>query len=298
LKNQSISFNAWLAFAVVSIFWGTTFYAIRVGVESFPPLLMAGFRHTIGGVLICSYFLLRGYSLPGIKQLKTFAINGILMLSLGNGLVTWAEMYVSSGLAALICALTPVWIILFNTFSAGKEPIGWRVLVGICLCLFGQILIFYDNFQDLMNPAYAMGIVAVLMANFTWAMGTVYARNHQTNVHPLFGAGLQMIAGGLLLDITGTLRGEWVGFNPEPKSVWALIYLISVGSIISYGAYMYVIKKMPASIVSTYAYINTMVAIVLGWALLDEKLTVEMISAAILTIGGVWLVSKTTKKQA
>src|SRR5436190_12140253 len=121
MKNEKLF--AWLAFAAVSVFWGTTFFAIRIGVASFPPVLMAGFRHSAGGILICTYFLLKGTRLPSLKELKVFAVNGILMLTLGNGLVTWAELYVSSGLAALICALTPIWIVILNSFTGVREKI-------------------------------------------------------------------------------------------------------------------------------------------------------------------------------
>lgn len=293
-KQQSV--NAWLAYAAVAFFWGTTFYAIRVGVKHFPPFLMAGFRHTIGGTLICSYFLLRGYKIPSLQHLKIFAINGFLMLVIGNGLVTWAEQYVSSGLAALICSLTPVWIIAINSVSGKKEKLTWLVFTGIALCLIGQIIIFRDNLAEFANPNYTLGIILILMANIGWAVGTVYTKNNQTGVHPLLVAGLQMIAGGIILDIMGTTLGEWNNFHPTQESVLALAYLIVFGSILAYGAYMYVLKHLPAAMVSTYAYINTLVAVLLGWMLLDEPLNIMVWLAVALTITGVYIVNKTFQK--
>lgn len=290
MKNEKLF--AWLAFALVAFFWGTTFFAIRVGVQSFPPMLLAGFRHSIGGILICSYFLLRGYKIPPLKQLKVFAINGFLMLVLGNGLVTWAEIYVSSGLAALICSLTPIWIVMLNTFSGKKEKVTTQVIIGLSICLAGQLLIFNDNIKDFANPNYTLGIVFILIANLAWAMGTVYSKNNKSDVHPLFGAGLQMIVGGTILDIIGTYRGEWQQLNPNADAIWALIYLIVFGSIVAYGAYMYVLQKLPATIVSTYAYINTIVAVILGWLWLNEKLNLVLGIAVLMTIGGVWLVNR------
>ena len=292
------SINAWLAFAAVSFFWGTTFLAIRIGVTSFPPFLMAGFRHSLGGIFICSYFLIRGYKIPPLKTLKVYFINGILMLVLGNGLVTWAEIYVSSGLAALICSLTPIWMVVFNAMSGQKEKLTIQVFIGLAICLFGQFLIFHDNLKDFSNPNYTIGIVFILVANASWAFGSIYAKNHKTDTHPLFGAGLQMIAGGFILDVFGTMRGEWSAMHPTMDSVWALIYLVTAGSIIAYGAYMYVLKHMPATIVSTYAYINTIVAVVLGWLWIDEKLNNITVIAVALTIGGVYLINKTFQKTA
>lgn len=291
MNLKSDKLYAWLAFAAVAFFWGTTFMAIRVGVESFPPFLMAGFRHSIGGVLICSYFLLRGYKLPDAKALKVFAINGFLMLVLGNGLVTWAEIYVSSGLAALICSLTPIWIVLINSFSGKREKVNALVWLGFAICLAGQFLIFNDNLKDFANPNYSLGIVFILIANFAWAVGTIYSKNHQTDTHPLFGAGIQMISGGVILDVFGTLRGEWSHMHPTNEGIMMLAYLVVFGSILAYGAYMYVLKKLPATIVSTYAYINTIVAVILGWLWLDEKLNAIMAISVLLTIGGLWLIN-------
>ncbi len=294
--NRSVNFNAWLAYAAVAIFWGTTFFAIRVGVETFPPFLMAGFRHSIGGILICLYFYLKGYKLPPKKDLKVFAINGLLMLAFGNGLVTWAEQYVNSGLAALICSLTPIWIIAVNSVSGQKEKLNYIIGLGILLCLFGQFLLFKDNIKDFADPNYAIGIISILIANIAWAVGTVYSKNHRSDTNPLFGAGLQMVCGGIILDLVGTARGEWSNLHPSSEAVWALVYLILFGSIIAYGAYMYVLKLLPATIISTYAYINTVVAVFLGWLWLDEPLNMLVWTAVVLTIAGVYLVNKSYSK--
>lgn len=294
--NRSVNFNAWLAYAAVAIFWGTTFFAIRVGVETFPPFLMAGFRHSIGGILICLYFYLKGYKLPPKKDLKVFAINGLLMLAFGNGLVTWAEQYVNSGLAALICSLTPIWIIAVNSVSGQKEKLNYIIGLGILLCLFGQFLLFKDNIKDFADPNYAIGIISILIANIAWAVGTVYSKNHRSDTNPLFGAGLQMVCGGIILDLVGTARGEWSNLHPSSEAVWALVYLILFGSIIAYGAYMYVLKLLPATIISTYAYINTVVAVFLGWLWLNEPLNMLVWTAVVLTIAGVYLVNKSYSK--
>ena len=160
------------------------------------------------------------------------------------------------------------------------------------MCLLGQFLLFKDNVKDFADPNYAIGIVAILIANIAWAIGTVYSKNHKSDTHPLFGAGLQMICGGIILDIVGTARGEWSNLHPSSDAIWALVYLIIFGSIIAYGAYMYVLKKLPATIVSTYSYVNTVVAVFLGWLWLDEPLNALVWMAVVLTIAGVYLVNK------
>lgn len=289
--------NAWLAFAAVSIFWGTTFLAIRIGVETFPPFLMAGFRHTLGGVLICAYFLIRGYKLPAPGILKTFAINGFLMLVIGNGLVTWAEKYVNSGLTAIICSVTPIWIVVVNSVSGQKEKITFQAITGLGICLAGQFLIFSNNLKDFANPDYTLGIIFIVIANIAWAIGTVYAKSRETTVHALFGAGLQMIPSGIMLTAIGTAAGEWSNINPGAESVLAVVYLAIFGSIVAFGAYMYALKELPATIVSTYTYINTIIAVGLGWLWLNEPVNTEIWLAVFLTIAGLYLVKKNFSKK-
>jgi drug/metabolite transporter (DMT)-like permease len=291
LKQHPLLFP-WLAFAAVSIFWGTTFLAISIGVKTFPPLLMAAFRHTAAGIILLTYFLLRGYKIPSFSTLKTFSFNGVLMLAGGNGIISWGMQYVGSGLTALICALTPVWIVIINRVSGNQEKLHPLAVLGFLVCLIGQFFLFKDKVELFKDEMFVWGVLAVILSNFLWALGTVYSKNHQTQTHPLFASAWQMIPGGLFLFILALFRGEMHAFSPAPEAINALIYLILFGSILGYGSYMYVIKKLPATIVSTYAYINTMVAIILAWFWLQESMDFSTIIALILTISGVYLVNK------
>lgn len=291
MKQHPLLFP-WLAFAAVSIFWGTTFLAISIGVKTFPPLLMAAFRHTAAGIILLTYFLLRGYKIPSFSSLKTFSFNGVLMLAGGNGIISWGMQYVGSGLTALICALTPVWIVIINRVSGNQEKLHPLAVLGFLVCLIGQFFLFKDKVELFKDEMFVWGVLAVILSNFLWALGTVYSKNHQTQTHPLFASAWQMIPGGLLLFILALFRGEMHAFSPAPEAINALIYLILFGSILGYGSYMYVIKKLPATIVSTYAYINTMVAIILAWFWLQESMDFSTIIALILTISGVYLVNK------
>lgn len=289
--------KAWLAYSAVAIFWGTTFLAIKVAIHSFPPFALAAFRHTSAGIILVSYFLIRGYKLPQLKTLGTFAINGFLMLTMGNGIISWGMQYVDSGLAALFSALTPIWIVLINHLCGNKEKGGLLVAIGFVLCIIGSGLIFYNHSSELSNISFVWGLVAVFISNVCWAGGTVYSKNHQTMVHPLFGAGLQMIPGGIICAIIAGFTGEFKQLNPEPNAIFSLIYLIAFGSILAYGSYMYIIKKLPAITVSTYAYVNTIVAVIIGWLWLNEQLTFALLNAMIFTIGGVFLINYSIQKQ-
>lgn len=214
------------------------------------------------------------------------------MLAGGNGIISWGMQYVGSGLTALICALTPVWIVIINRVSGNQEKLHPMAVLGFVICLCGQFFLFKDKIKLFEDPMFIWGILAVVLSNFFWALGTVYSKNHKTNEHPLFASGLQMIPGGVLLFIISFFRGEMQHVAPSSEAIWALAYLIVFGSILAYGSYMYVIKQLPATIVSTYAYINTIVAIILGWFWLHEALDTSTIISVVLTIIGVFLVSK------
>ena len=285
-------FLPWLAFVAVSIFWGTTFLAIRIGVQSFPPLLMAACRHSIAGVMVVSFFLIRGYKFPTLKNLRTFSVNGILMLAGGNGIISWAMQYVDSGMTALICVLTPVWIVLINKLSGSREPITFWAIIGFTICLIGQVLLFKDKLHLFKDVHYLYGLIAIVISNILWALGTIYSKNHISNTPPLFTAGLQMIPGGAILFLAAFMRGEFNEVHPQANAIGAVAYLIVFGSLLGYTSYMYVIKKLPAIIVSTYAYFNTFVAIILGWLWLHETLDAATLISMVFTIVGVYIITR------
>lgn len=299
LKHPNI--KAYLAFVAVAIFWGTTFLAIRVGINSdgihlFPPFLLAAFRHTIAGLLICGYFIVfKKQPLPSIKQFKQFSINGALMLVGGNGIISWGMQYVDSGLAALICALTPLWIVFINLIIGSTEKVTKTMWVGFIICLLAQYLIFYDKVNLLSDKNYILGLIAIVVSNICWALGTVFSKSHKSNLPVLYNAGLQMIPGGIILMFISTFLGDWAKFNPSTNSVLALMYLVLFGSLLAYGCFMYILKVLPAALVSTYAYFNTIVAVILGYLFLNEVINTKVIIAMILTILGVYLVGRKSK---
>lgn len=293
--NKSEQNLAWTAFAVVSIVWGTTFYAIRVGLESMPPFLMAAVRQSTAGLILISYFLIKGYKLPPLHEYKRFAIIGTLMFLLGNGLVSWGMIYVPTGLAAIVCALTPVWMVLINSFGKQREFVNYRVIIGFVLCLVAQVLIFKDKGLELSNPSYAIGLAFIFIANIAWAFGSIYAKRTHISTHPMLASGFQMLFGGILLAAVGFSTGEASRFEMNQDGALSLVYLILLGSLLSYGCFMYMLKRLPAAVVSTYAYINTVVAVILGWLLLSETLNLNMLAGVLFTLAGVWIISKNVK---
>lgn len=217
------------------------------------------------------------------------------MLVGGNGIISWGMQYVDSGLAALICALTPLWIVFINLIMGSNEKVTKIMWVGFVICLLAQYLIFYDKVNLLSDKNYILGLIAIVVSNICWALGTVFSKSHISNLPVLYSAGLQMIPGGIILLIISTVLGDWAKFNPGTNSIYALVYLVLFGSLLAYGCFMYILKALPAALVSTYAYINTIVAVILGYLFLNEVINTKVIIALLLTILGVYLVGRKSK---
>lgn len=295
--NKRDTIKAWLAFACVAFFWGTTFLAIKIGVKTYPPFLFSGMRQMAAGIILAAPFLLKRSNWPDKAQLKKSLIAGTLMIVVGNGAVTWAEKYVSSGLAAILCSFTPFWIVGINFMSDKTEKVTKRVLLGMCIALAGIIFIFFDNLKDLSNPAYVLGIVAVLVANASWGAGTVYTKKNKSSLSPLYAAGLQLFTAGVILNLISLCFETPYHLTFETDGLLALLYLITFGSVVAFGAYLYAIAALPTAIVGTYAYINPVVAVMLGWLFLNESLNMFIGIGFLMVLTGVYLVNTLSQKQ-
>ncbi len=288
--------KAWLAFASVSLFWGTTYLAIRIGVESFPTFLFAGARHFIAGIIILSYFLLKKYPLPTLAQFRHITIMAILMLGFGNGLYVWAEKFVSSSVAAIISTTTPFVIFFFSWLMLSEKP-NWIVFIGISLGFSGQLGNIYEHITELQDANYKAGIIAMFVAVIAWAFGTVLNKRVKIKMHALYFTGWQMLISGFAFLPFAFYKGEFGQLGAvEPKAWIAFMYLIVFGSIIAYGSFMYVLQKLPATIVSMHTYVNTIVAVLLGWAVLNERLNWWIASSTLLTLTGVYFVNRGMQK--
>lgn len=284
--------NAYLALLAVCILWGTTYLALRVGVKSFPPFLFAGIRQLIAGGLLITFFIIKKEAFPPKKELIRHAIAGFLMIAMGNGIISYAEKYVTSGLTALICSLMPVWVILINMGNGNSEKPNLQIYIGIFLGMIGLLLIFKDNISDFYRTEYTFGIIIIFIATFSWALGSVFAKKTPPTANPLMSAGLQMLFGGAVLLACSPFLDTYGLYTIQQDGWYALIYLIIFGSIVAYGCYAYALTKLPLTIVSLYAYVNPIVAIFLGWIILDEALNAMIFIAFITTVSGIFLVNR------
>ncbi len=286
-------FFAYAALAAVCLIWGTTYLALRIAVVHFPPFLFTAIRQTVAGTILFAFMMTVGKaSFPSKEHIGRQAIAGFFMLSLGNGLVAWAEMHIPSGIAAIICSLMPVMVILMNLFISRDEKPNLPIIIGVALGLLGIVMIFGENFSDFSNGNYLLGILMTFGAVLAWAGGSIWIKKKNTDTNPFVNAALQMFFGGLWCFPISFLVDDLGVVSWTPEATWSLVYLIIFGSLIAYASYSYALRKLPMTIVSMYAYINPLVAVLLGWIVLEEKLNLKIIVAFLLTVAGIYIVNK------
>ncbi|MBL7862244.1 MAG: EamA family transporter [Cyclobacteriaceae bacterium] len=289
-ENQLL---AYLALAAVCIIWGTTYLALRIGVTQFPPFLFSLIRFSVAGPLLVLFMLTLGkQTWPDRKTLFNQAVSGVLMTTLGTSMVGWGEVYISSGLAAVICSVMPVWTILINVIVLKDEKPNWIILSGLAIGLTGIIMIFSEHLNEFTNPLYIFGIVITFAGNISWALGSVWIKKKNQNTDPFLGAGLQMSFGAVALIPLSLAFDNYVAIRWTAEVGYALLYIIVIGSMAAYVCYSYAIKKLPMTVVSLYAYINPIVAVVLGWLILEEKLNLQIGIAILITIAGIYIVNR------
>lgn len=296
MKNHT---KAYLALIFICIVWGTTYLALRVAVMHYPAFLFAAIRQTVSAVIIMAIGLMVSRKVDlSRKNIIHQGIVGFLLITLGNGLVSWGERYVPSGVAALICSLMPIVTVIINLSSSKREKINLPIALGMLIGFTGVGLIFRDNISDFSNPSYLSGIVCIFVATTSWAIGSVYNKKGSSKVNPIFNSGLQLLIGGAFLYIISPMADDYSKMELfHPDVIWSLAYLIVFGSVMAYTAYMYTLKELPVGIVSLYAYVNPLVAVILGYLLLNEQLTWFTALSFVTIMLGVFMVNQGYRKQ-
>lgn len=287
--------RAYLALLIVCVLWGTTYLAIRIGVVSFPAFLFSGIRQLSAGLIlwIILFVLKKKVQLTFSDVLKQI-IPGILMIGCGNGIITWAEKYIPSGLAALIVSIMPLYIMLINFFVAkGKREFNFQIAIGLILGSAGIVLIFRDNLNDLANKDYLWGVIGSFFASLCWAAGTIYMKSTTFRTDSYTNAAIQFTSAGVLLLIASLFLDDLTQLQSITiGSIWSLLYLTFFGSIIAFLAYLYALENLPVGLVSVYAYVNPFIALLLGFFILNEKITWLTTLAFITTLVGVYCINK------
>jgi drug/metabolite transporter (DMT)-like permease len=286
-----------VALGAVYVIWGSTYLAIRFAIETIPPFLMAGARYATAGLLLYAWSRLRGAPRPSLVHWRSALLVGAALLLVGNGGVVWAEQRVSSGLVALLICTEPLWIVLLVWLRSRQEKPSPRVLAGMALGFAGLIILVKPGSAS--GGIDPIGALAVLIASMCWAWGSLYGQRAKLPSSPLLSTGMQMLCGGGLQLLAGAALGEPSRFSlaqVSTKSLLALGYLIVFGAIVAFTAYVWLMKTAPPVLVSTYAYVNPVVAVFLGWAFAGEPITGTTLIAAAVILTGVALISSARGK--
>lgn len=285
-----------VAFAAVYLLWGSTYLAIRYAIETLPPFLMAATRFLVAGTILFAWAALSGerirYALA--QWPKALLIGGLLLLG-GNGGVTWAEKYIATGLAALLVASEPLWVVMLNWGLTRRRP-NAEVLLGVLIGLAGVALLVSDGLTrvDARSEMSLASAGVVLLAAFSWAAGSVYANHHPIKASTSMASAIQMLGGGLLLLVLALVAGDFPRLNLATASwlsIGAVSYLIVFGSLVGFTAYSWLLRNVTPARAATYAYVNPVVAVLLGWFLASEPLTLRMLIAAAIIVGSVVLIT-------
>ena len=289
--------KAYLAYISVCIFWGTTYLAIKIGVSHVPPFLFGGLRWFAAGSLFMLFLFLKGKKFPALNDLIHLAVVAVCLIGIGNGLLNYAEQYVPSGIASLFITTIPFWIVGMESLLPSGPKLNLYIIAGLLLGLFGVFLIIGHDWKSLLEKSYVQGMVALFFLVLSWSFGSVYSKYKKVNVDPLLGAAIQMVIAGIFQISIGLILGEVTKFSFDEKSFIAFIYLLIFGSIVGYSSYIYALTHLPLSFVSTYTYVNPVIALVLGWLILGEEMNWLIVLAAVVIFIGVAVVKSGAYRQ-
>ena len=284
---------AYVCLAGICLIWGTTFLVMKMGVHSFPPFLFAALRQVNAGILLTGYLILvKGLSWPDRKHMLKLALGGFLMITMGNGLVSWAVVYIPSSVAAIICSAMPVCIVLLNLTINRSEFPNATIIFGVLAGMVGILMVFSEHLADFSEPKYSMGIALVFVATISWAGASFLMKKSNETISPFLNAGIQMFFGGLFCLPFSALFDDYTSLAWSATTFYSLGYLIIVGSTMAYAMYSYALTQLPLTIASLYSYINPLVAVVLGWLVLSEKLNTKIAVAILITLVGIYMVNR------
>ncbi len=287
LRNER--FRLLAAFAAVYVVWGSTYLAIRFAIESIPPFLMMGARFLLAGGILYVWLRARGVERPSLRHWKSATAIGALMLLGGMGLVAWSQQTVPSGLAALLVATVPLWIAVLSWFSGDDRP-STGSITGLLLGFAGILLLIGPEQLAGSGRVNPIGALALTVASISWAIGSLYSRRAAQHASQSLATAMSMLAGGVLLVGAGAALGEFEGLSVlaiSVKSLLSLAYLVVFGSLVAFSAYIWLMKATTPARAATYAYVNPVIALVLGWALVGEALTTRTVIAALVIVAAV-----------
>lgn len=296
IQKRGTRFKALFALGMVCFFWGTTWIASKEGVRYMPALQMAGIRQTLGGLVYAAFFLGKGRLMPRGREWVPILILGFLNFILSNGLSTWGLQYISAGLASIIGATFPLWLVVIGLFRK-KSTLPPTAIWGSLFGFGGICVIFYEHLHEFTRTDFLFGITLSFMASWSWAFGTMYTKDQAKVFNPYFSLGIQMLVSGIVLNAITEATGLSVPLSSIPWQSWmAIAYLVIFGSVISFIAYLYALQHLSTQQASIYAYINPVVAVILGVLIFGEKITTFIAIGGAISLYGVFLINQAFSK--
>ena len=288
-----------LAFGLVYLFWGSTYLGIRIAVQQIPPALMCATRFLIAGVFMLAFCGLSGRTIVyPPRQLGQMAVIGVLLLVGGNLTLSYAERYVPSGLSALILAVTPLWFLVLDSLLIGHHRISRRGLAGLGLGIAGIVILLWPDLTmaGTLASTHLWSSLSLLLSSFTWALGSVLSKRWQSVADPFSAAGWETTFAGVGNLLFAVIAGDFSRVIWGVRGISATLYLVVCGSWIGYTAYIFLLQHVPTSKVSTYAYVNPVVAVFLGWLILHERVDLHILAGSVIVIASVILVTSAKVK--
>lgn len=291
--------KGYIALATTCIVWGTTWVASKIGVQQIPALQMAAIRQLLAGLcFVCFFLFYKKLKLPTVAQFKWIAVMAVLMFVFANGLSTWSLKYIPTGLSALIGALYPLSVVIIERVFFGARNMTILTFIGLFLGLSGVAIVFYESAFDNLSSGFLIGLGLSIFAMLSWSVGTIFLSRNKANINPYYGTGWQMLVSSLMLFILSETTQPTVAFTSISLDAWlVIVYLVVFGSIVAFAAFIYSMKVLPAALSSLYAYVNPLVAMMVAGLLLNEKLTINILWGAIVTLLGVYLVNFSIKRE-
>ena len=290
--------KAYFALFITSFVWGTTWVVSKIGVGLIHPVFFSGIRQTCGGALFLLYFIISGKAVwPNLKEWGNILLMSLLLFLLSNGLTVWSMKYLNSGLGAILGAIFPLFVAIIDWIIGDKDRPNWVSVVGLLLGFGGVAIIFSNHFQDFFNSSFRTGILLSLFATLFWAIGTVVTTRNTIKLNRYYSLGWQMFISGIIMFVIAQIKGWSIPFAEVPLKAYACIaYMVVFGSIIAFAAFIYTITHLPTTLASIYAYLNPIVAVLLGHLILKEELSITLGIGALVTLAGVYLVNRGYKK--
>jgi drug/metabolite transporter (DMT)-like permease len=288
------------AFAALYIIWGSTYLAIFIAIKSIPPFLMAGGRFLIAGLILYTWCRFKGQSTPDVKSIANISLSGILLLFIGNSGLVWVEQYLPTGFAAIIIATVPLWFVILDKRQWKFHFANKQIIIGLLIGFAGILSLFAGKSNvDFHNKMQLISFFVLILGSISWATGSLYSKYKHSNGSTGMKASIQMMSAGLVSLTVGVSGGELQQFawsNISLQSILAVLYLITFGSLIAFMSFVWLMTVRPPSLVGTYAYVNPVVAVFLGWLIVHEQITWHQVLALMIILVGVIIVNFSKEK--